>query len=337
MSRRIKPALLIIAGLLTVLSGFYLWEWNHGLTRDDRIIVVAPGTTLRAFARELHRQEIISNTTSFVLLAHLAGRGRQLKAGEYEISAGASMVNVLDQVVAGRVIKYPVVLIEGWTFKQFLEAMNNITKIELSLGQLTPKEIMGRLGLPDMHPEGMFYPDTYHYTAGMTDFSLLKLAHERLQKRLQQEWNDREPDLPFKNEYEALILASIVEKETGLADERKMIAGVFINRLRRKIRLQSDPTVIYGMGDRYDGNIRLVDLRRDTPYNTYTRRGLPPTPIAMPGGDAINAVMHPADTRALYFVARGDGSHVFSKTLREHNAAVDKYQRRRRSKNTKLK
>ena len=295
------------------------------------MIVIESGTSMRAFAQQLRQQRLIPNTFSLILLAHIKGQARQLKAGEYGISSGTTMRELLDQVIAGRVIKYPLVLIEGWTFAQFLETIKGLPKLEHSLDSLSNKTIMRRLGMSETYPEGMFYPDTYYYTNGTTDYSLLRLAHEKLQNRLQQEWENRAPKLPLRNKYEALVLASIVEKETGKTGERKMIAGVFINRLRKHMRLQSDPTVIYGMGDSFNGNIRLVDLRRDTPYNTYTRRGLPPTPIAMPGGGAINAVMHPADTRALYFVSRGDGSHVFSQTLREHNIAVDKYQRRRPS------
>jgi UPF0755 protein len=185
---------------------------------------------------------------------------------------------------------------------------------------------MARLGHPGEAPEGRFFPDTYYYSAGQTDRMILANAYDKMQKMLEQQWAARDADLPFKSPYEALILASIVEKETGRADERELIAGVFVNRLRHGMRLQSDPTVIYGMGDKYDGNIRLKDLMRDTPYNTYTRRGLPPTPVAMPGRDSLHAVLHPAVTDALYFVSRGDGSHVFSATLEEHNQAVIKYQ-----------
>jgi UPF0755 protein len=185
---------------------------------------------------------------------------------------------------------------------------------------------MTRLGHPGEHPEGRFFPDTYYFSAGQNDQAILARAYERMQARLKQEWEGRDPVVPYKNPYEALIMASIVEKETGRAEERRQIAGVFVNRLRRPMKLQTDPTVIYGLGERFDGNLRLRDLRQDTRYNTYTRLGLPPTPIAMPGREALYAALHPAETSALYFVSRGDGSHVFSDTLVEHNNAVIKYQ-----------
>ena len=235
-------------------------------------------------------------------------------------------MRLLDQVVAGRVIEYPVVLLEGWTFRQFLALLAQAPKLTHSISGLTVPAIMERLGHPGEHPEGRFFPDTYYYSAGQTDIMILANAYDKMHKLLQREWEGRENNLPLKNAYEALILASIVEKETGRDDERRLIAGVFINRLRHGMRLQTDPTVIYGMGQTFDGNLRLKDLRRDNPYNTYTRKGLPPTPIAMPGKDALQAVLHPMVTGALFFVARGDGSHEFSSTLEEHNAAVLKYQ-----------
>jgi len=233
---------------------------------------------------------------------------------------------LLDQVVAGRVVEYPLVLVEGWTFRQFLDAIEEAPKLTRTLNGLSPRAIMERLGHPGEHPEGRFFPDTYYYSSGQTELAILANAYDKMQKLLQQEWEKRDNNLPFKDPYEALILASIVEKETGRADERRMIAGVFVNRLRHGMRLQTDPTVIYGMGESFDGNLRLKDLRRDTPYNTYTRPGLPPTPVAMPGKESLQAVMHPVITGALYFVARGDGSHDFSSTLEEHNKAVIKYQ-----------
>jgi UPF0755 protein len=263
-----------------------------------------------------------------VLLAYVTGHARNLKAGEYRFKQGISQRELLQQVVTGRVVEYPLALIEGWTFDQFLQAINSAPKVRQTLNGLSHEQIMERLSRPDLHPEGQFYPDTYYYVAGTTDLQLLQRAFARMQTRVQNEWSARSSDLPLKNSYEALILASIVEKETGRASERPLIAGVFINRLRRGMRLQSDPTVIYGMGQSFDGNLRRRDLLRDSPYSTYTRGGLPPTPIAMPGGDALHAVLHPAPTKALYFVSKNDGSHEFSETLREHNEAVIKYQLR---------
>ena len=204
--------------------------------------------------------------------------------------------------------------------------MEAASKLTHTLAGLSPNAVMKRLGHAGEHPEGRFFPDTYYYTKGETDLMILAKAYDKMQKLLQQEWQGRVANLPLKDPYEALILASIVEKETGRADERRQIAGVFINRLRRGMRLQTDPTVIYGMGESFDGNLRLKDLRRDTPYNTYTRRGLPPTPVALPGKESLQAVLHPEASDALFFVARGDGSHEFSATLEQHNKAVIKYQ-----------
>jgi UPF0755 protein len=323
----------ITAGLLVlgVLGAGYLtWAWNHALHPGGEIYDVKPGMSLRAFARELSARGVLPENHSFVWLAHLTGRDRGLKSGEYRFRDGMTASELLDQVVAGRVIEYPVVLLEGWTFQQFLALLAVSPKLTHSISGLTAPAIMERLGHPGEHPEGRFFPDTYYYSAGQTDIMILANAYDKMHKLLQQEWAGRENNLPLKNAYEALILASIVEKETGRDDERRLIAGVFINRLRHGMRLQTDPTVIYGMGNVFDGNLRLKDLRRDNPYNTYTRKGLPPTPIAMPGKDALQAALHPMVTGALFFVARGDGSHEFTSTLEEHNKAVVKYQLKRK-------
>jgi len=310
-------------------TGAYLaWAWNHGLSVNDEVYIVDSGTPMRSFARKLYAAGMLPDRFSLVLLAYLKGDARDLKAGEYRFKQGITQLELLHQVVEGRVVEYPLVLIEGWTFGQFLKVIDDAPKLTKTLDGLSYEQIMERLGQPGLHPEGQFYPDTYYYSAGTTDLNLLQRAFARTQDRLRDEWAARLPDLPLKTPYEALTLASIVEKETGLASERYLIAGVFINRLRRGMRLQSDPTVIYGMGQSFDGNLRRKDLLRDSPYSTYTRPGLPPTPIAMPGGDALHAVLNPATTKALYFVSRNDGSHQFSETLREHNEAVIKYQLR---------
>lgn len=313
-------------GLFLIAAAYLLWSWNHPLRPGGEIYEVKPGTSLRAFARVLSARNVLPESHSFVLLAHLTGHDRALKSGEYRFRDGMSARELLDQIIAGRVIEYPVVLVEGWAFDQFLATLVAAPKLGQTLAGKSPGAIMERLGHPGEHPEGRFFPDTYYYSAGQTDIKILANAYDKMQKLLQQVWEGRENNLPLNNPYEALILASIVEKETGQVDERRLIAGVFINRLRRGMRLQSDPTVIYGMGKGFDGNIRLKDLRNDTPYNTYTRKGLPPTPVAMPGKDALQAVLHPMATDALYFVSRGDGSHEFSSTLEEHNRSVLKYQ-----------
>ncbi|MBI5782957.1 MAG: endolytic transglycosylase MltG [Gammaproteobacteria bacterium] len=319
----------LVASLVIVCvigAGYLFWAWNHSLKPGTEIYDVKPGMTLRAFARELSARGVLPESHSFVWLAHLTGHDRDLKSGEYRFRDGMTASELLDQVVAGRVIEYPVVLVEGWTFQQFLAALAEAPKLTHTLSGLSAPAIMERLGHPGEHPEGRFFPDTYYYSAGKTDTMILANAYDKMQRLLQHEWEGRENNLPLKNVYEALILASIVEKETGRGDERRLIAGVFLNRLRHGMRLQTDPTVIYGMGKMFDGNLRLRDLRRDGPYNTYTRKGLPPTPVAMPGKDALQAVLHPMITGAVFFVSRGDGSHEFSSTLDEHNKAVLKYQ-----------
>jgi UPF0755 protein len=308
------------------IGGYLAWAWNHSLAVGTDTYVVRPGMSMHGFARQLYERGVLPDRYSLVLLAYLKGQPRSLKAGEYRFPSGITQRGLLDQVYAGKVVEYPLVLIEGLTFDEMLAEIHSASKIESTLDGLTHDQIMARLGRPDVHPEGEFYPDTYYYSAGTTDVNLLRRAFDRMQARLQAAWAGRAPGLPFATPYQALTLASIVEKETGRADERQLIAGVFINRLQRGMRLQSDPTVIYGMGTAFDGNLRRRDLEHDTPYSTYTRSGLPPTPIAMPGGESLNAVMHPAPTKALYFVARGDGTHQFSETLQEHNEAVIKYQ-----------
>ncbi len=315
---------LLLAGAAAV--AYLYWAWQHPLSPGTEVYDVKPGMTLRAFARELSSRGVLPESHSFVLLAYVTGHNRHMKSGEYRFRDGITAWELLDQVVAGRVIEYPVVLVEGWTFRQFMQVIEEAPKLAHTLSGLSPDAIMARLGHSGETPEGRFFPDTYYYSAGQTDLKILANAYDKMGKMLEQQWEMRDADLPFKNPYDALILASIVEKETGRADERNLIAGVFINRLRHGMRLQSDPTVIYGMGEKFDGNIRLQDLKHDTPYNTYTRGGLPPTPVAMPGRDSLRAVLHPAATDALYFVSRGDGSHVFSATLEEHNQAVIKYQ-----------
>ncbi|MEE9595407.1 MAG: endolytic transglycosylase MltG [Acidiferrobacterales bacterium] len=326
MVRLVKSIVAISLIALVAIGSYLAWAWNHELVLGSERRVVKTGVSMHAFAHELHREGVLPDRYSLVLLALLKGQGRALKAGEYQFGPGMTQRALLDQVVSGKVIEYPLALIEGWTFQQVLQAIHQAPKIENTLGESSPKEIMEKLGYPGLHPEGQFYPDTYYYSVGTSDLSLLRRAFTRMQARVHAEWADRESGLPLNDPYDALKLASIVEKETGLTSERQLIAGVFINRLRRGTRLQSDPTVIYGLGDSFNGNLTRKDLLRDSPYSTYTRSGLPVTPIAMPGGDALYAVLHPAATKALYFVARGDGSHQFSETLSAHNKAVIKYQ-----------
>lgn len=256
-----------------------------------------------------------------------SGQARKIRAGSYEIGAGTSPRQLLDKMVQGAETMEQVRFIEGWTFRQMRAALAKAPHLKQTTAQMTDEQLMAALGQPGVPAEGRFFPDTYVYSRGVSDLTVLKRAHQALHQRLQTVWAERNPATPLKNTDELLTLASIVEKETGSKADRGLVAGVFANRLRIGMRLQTDPTVIYGLGERFDGNLRRRDLEADTPFNTYTRAGLPPTPIALPGMASLRAAVLPESTKALYFVARGDGSSVFSETLEEHNRAVNKYQR----------
>lgn len=310
--------LAVVLGLLVL--------WNLPLSAGDRIVTIKPGASLTAIARQLQREGIVTERYSFRLLAQLAGASRKVRSGEYQYHEGMSQRDLLNAMVSGKQVQYALLLVEGWNFYELMKAINNAPKLEHTLKDLTPVQVMERLSYGPPHPEGRFFPDTYHYTAGTPDIDLLRQAYDRMQQELDRAWQGRAEGLPYKNPEEALIMASIVEKETGQKKDRDRIAAVFVNRLKRGMRLQTDPTVIYGIGTGFDGNLRKRDLLRDTPYNTYTRRGLPPTPISMPGRESLEAALHPAPTDDLYFVSRGDGSSHFSRTLTEHNKAVRRYQ-----------
>lgn len=335
-SVRIVLALLIPVILLTSIGIVMTMQTPNDL-EESVSIEFNRGSTIRGLASQLEKNGLLDSPGLFILWARLKGIASRLQAGEYLVEPGMTLSEFLDNVASGRVRQYPLVLLEGWTFKQFMQAVNDHPAVEHTLSDLNPEQIMAAIGYDGQHPEGRFYPDTYFIHKNTKDTEILSRAYRTMENKLQAAWDTRESDLPFKNAYEALIMASIVEKESAVASERPVIAGVFINRLRKRMRLQTDPTVIYGLGEKYDGDIRFRDLRNDTPYNTYTRRGLPPTPIAMPGTGAIEAVMHPAKTDYLYFVAINDnsGRHEFSSTLDEHEAAVDRYQRKRKKINNK--
>ncbi len=328
-----------ILGILLILMSFaaawLMMEYQRftetplQLPADGAIVTIAPGTTLAALSQELADQGYLDNPLYLRLLARWDGVASQIKAGEYRVPAETRPRDLLALLVSGKVTRYSLTLVEGWDFKQILRAVGNSEALRHTLQGATPQQIMQRLGYEGEHPEGRFLPDTYQFPRGTTDVAFLKRAYDAMARLLTREWEQREKGLPLKTPYQALILASIVEKETGKAEERPEIAGVFIRRLRKGMRLQTDPTVIYGMGEAYKGNIRRKDLKQDTPYNTYVHGGLPPTPISMPGADAIRAVLHPNGGSSLYFVARGDGSHQFSSNLKEHNRAVRKYQLKR--------
>jgi UPF0755 protein len=298
---------------------------------------VAPGASFARIAAELSAQGVIAHPRAWVVYARLRNLAPAVKAGEYEIQPGITPRELLTKMVNGQVLLHSFTIVDGWTVRDLLEALRHNPDITLTLADKAPN-LMEKLGVPGLESEGQFLPETYRFIAGTTDLELLRVAHAALVKELESDWTDRDPGLPLQNSRELLIMASIVEKESGLAQELKIIAGLYLHRLAIGMRLQADPTVIYGMGDRYDGDIRTADLRTDGPYNSYTRAGLPPTPIALAGAAVIRATAHPEKTDAIYFVAspKGDGSHVFSATLQEHNAAVASYvahQRRKAAEN----
>lgn len=285
-----------------------------------------PGSSLKSAAHQMKMSGLLDDEQVFVWLGRSMGLAGKIKHGNYQLTKPVSMYELLEIISKGRVAQSDLTIIEGWTFKQFREALNATPKLRHDSLALSDEEILLRIGATEKHPEGLFFPDTYNYLAGSSDIALLKRAYQTMQRHLQDAWQARVSGLPLETPYQALILASIVEKETGKARDRTMIAAVFINRLRKGMRLQTDPTVIYGIGDKYDGNIRKRDLLKDTEYNTYTRNGLTPTPIALPSKESLQAVLHPAASSALYFVARGDGSSQFSDTLVDHNKAVGRFQ-----------
>lgn len=319
-----------VLGVLAFAAAMYFYA--HGELRLDSpaTFELRAGSSLRSVAGQLSAAGIIGRPEPFELMARLRGDAARLKAGNYEFSGPLTPLSLLDRMTRGDVTLIAVTFVEGWTFRQMRKLLQEHPKLRVESAALSDAELLKVLGIERPSAEGWFFPDTYHFSEGTTDLAILRRAHQLMRRHLEQEWSQRAPGLPLKTPEEALILASIVEKETGRPEERPMVAAVFINRLRIGMRLQTDPSVIYGMGEAFDGNIRKSDLSTDTPYNTYTRAGLPPTPIAMPGLEALRATLNPAKSDALYFVARGDGSSKFSRTLAEHERAVDQYQRRGR-------
>lgn len=324
--------LLVSFGLvlfLLLLYADYRWflDASLELSADSQVLEVKPGMGIDDIARHLQHQSGLSRPALYLeAYARLNGLAPRLKAGEYALSPGLTPRTLIDRIVAGQVVQYALTVVEGWTFRQLRQALSEHPKLGQTLHEISDAQVMARLERPGEHPEGRFLPDTYHFPAGFTDEAFLRRAMTAMDQRLAEAWERRAPDLPLNDPYQALILASIIEKETGLPAERPQVAGVFVRRLRQGMRLQTDPTVIYGLGESFDGDLRRRDLTTDTPYNTYTRKGLPPTPIALPGAAALNAAVNPADGDALYFVADGQGGHVFSRTLAEHNRAVRRYQ-----------
>lgn len=330
MRKRIWLPLIAIAVALTSggLLAAFGWKNLHApleIPGDGAWLEVTSGTPMRRVSADLGRRGLLQHAWVLDVYARATGEATRIRAGEYKLTPGLTPLTLIDQLVAGQVFFHQLTVVEGWRFSELLAAVRAHPAIRA--GTEDGAAIMAALGEPDVHPEGQFFPDTYSFPKGTTDIELLRTAHEALRTNLDGAWAARAEGIEVRSAYEALILASIIEKETALPTERGLISGVFHERLRRKMRLQTDPTVIYGLGLSFDGNLRRQDLDSDTPYNTYTRAGLPPTPIALPGRAALDAAVRPEATEAVYFVAtgRGDGSHYFSATLEEHERAVQQY------------
>ncbi|CAG7857666.1 Endolytic murein transglycosylase [biofilm metagenome] len=320
---------LLITGLVVLgwLGTSYYHAINYSAVSNKVIIEITKGDSFGEITRKLLAQNIAINTLWFKVLAYQQGIINHLKPGEYELIPGLTAAQILTQFAEGKSIRYSVTFPEGWNLKEILQALAKTSNLEQTLANVTVADVSKRLGINENNPEGWLFPDTYYFEKKAPDLSILTRAHKKMLDVLMEEWQKKEKDLPYKTPYEALIMASIVEKETGAKTERPQIAGVFVRRLAKGMLLQTDPTIIYGMGDKYKGNIRANDLTTKTPYNTYVIQGLPPTPIAMPGRDAIHAALHPEQGDSLYFVAKGDGSHQFSATLTDHNHAVNHFQK----------
>jgi len=321
--------LLLAAVAVLSAAGAYAWWYMTTPVVMARLPIefdVAQGASFRTAAQKLEEQGILVGRYQFELLARILQRDADIKAGSYELTGGVTPIQLLDKLTRGDVTQADVKVIEGWTFRQMRAALDASPFLRHDTLGVADAEILKRLGAGESHPEGLFFPDTYLFSKGTSDLRVLQRAYAALSRRLAQEWAARDPSVPYKSPYEALIMASVIEKETGRASERDRIAGVLVNRLRIGMLLQVDPTVIYGLGERFDGNLKKVHLLTDGPYNTYTRAGLPPTPIALTGHASLRAALRPAKTDSLYYVARGDGTSEFSRTLEEHNRAVRKYQ-----------
>lgn len=318
----------LVLALVAAGVAAYAWYWTNqpvDMSADRVQYVAEPGSGVRAIARSMNAAGIEVHPDALAGLARYGGLDKQIKAGTYEAQRGDSPQRLLERMARGEVMQARLTMVEGWTYQRIRQALRESPAVRQTLQDTSDAQILERLGAGHASPEGLFLPDTYVFSPGTSDFEILQQAYRAQLAVLQQAWESRSPDLPLASPYEALILASIVEKETGVAQDRGRVAGVFVNRLRTGMPLQTDPTVIYGMGDSYQGRIRKRDLQTDTPWNTYTRGGLPPTPIASPGRAALHAALHPETHGFYYFVSRGDGSSEFSRNLRDHNRAVAKY------------
>lgn len=328
---RLIRRLIFLAALSILLLAIWMVYFTNTpikLATTTLEVDLRAGSSLRGVAQQLVEQGILRESWSFILLVRGFGRAGEVKAGNYLIENGITPYDLFVLLTNGNTTQSSITFIEGWTFSQMRAALNKNETIKHVTIAYTNEQIMSQIGADASLPEGLFFPDTYYFSRGMSDQDILKRAYRAMQTKLGMAWQLRDAGLPYATPYQALIMASIIEKETGKASERSRIASVFLNRLRIGMRLQTDPTIIYGLGDKFDGNLHKQNLLTDTPYNTYTRNGLPPTPIAMPGLAAIEAALHPVKINSLYFVAKGDGSHVFSASLLEHNRAVALYQRK---------
>ncbi|MES2562996.1 MAG: endolytic transglycosylase MltG, partial [Pseudomonadota bacterium] len=323
---------IVVACVLVIVMFAAIWcvrypYYELPLKSSPAQFSISPGSSLRSATQQMLEAGVIDSAFVFEVLARIFGNPKNIKAGNYEVEQGITPLQLIEKITRGDYTTLSLTFVEGWTFRQMRKTLDDHPSLNHETRGLNDRDVLKRLGVAFAAAEGLFFPDTYHFTAGASDLSVLKRSYTLMQKHLAAQWEQRAPGLPLTSPYQALILASIVEKETGKAADRTTISAVFINRLKLGMRLQTDPTVIYGMGERFDGNLRKQDLLTDTPFNTYTRSGMPPTPIAMPGLGSLRASLHPASSDALYFVARGDGSSHFSRSLEEHDRAVNKYQR----------
>jgi UPF0755 protein len=329
MPRRIKGVL-----LLGAVAAFLVLAWcvryplhELPLKQSPLQFSISAGSSLRSASAQMVDAGVIRSAFSFELLTRIFGDPRNVKAGNYEVEKGITPLELIEKITRGTNAALAITFVEGWNFRQMRKVLDENPALSHETAGLSDVDVLQRMGLEESSPEGLFFPDTFHFSTGTSDLNILRRSYDLMQRHLAAQWAQRSPDLPLATPYEALTLASIVEKETGKAVERSIISAVFLNRLKLGMKLQTDPTVIYGLGETFDGNLRKHDLLSDTPYNTYTRVGMPPTPIAMPGLASLHAALHPAPTDALYFVAKGDGSSHFSRSFEEHDRAVTKYQR----------
>jgi UPF0755 protein len=323
-----RTALLLLIPILAVGAWCAYYPFAPlSLNASPLSFTIDHGSSLRSASQQMVQAGVLTAAAPFEVLTRLLGDPKNIKAGNYEVESGVTPLDLMKKLTRGDYSALAITFVEGWTFRQVRKVLDDHPALKHDSEGLQESEILQRLGAPYTSAEGLFFPDTYHFSQGVSDLNILRRSYQLMQKHLEAEWQQRPTESPLASPYEALILASIVEKETGNAGERPLVSAVFLNRMKAGMKLQTDPTVIYGLGEAFDGNLRKQDLVTDNPYNTYTRLGMPPTPIAMPGLASLHAAVHPAPTDALYFVARGDGSSHFSRSYEEHDRAVTKYQR----------